>query len=88
MICYELWGNSVTLYNKKNSTMKIWQCNNNNENLIMKIQQWKWQQSKFDNDNSTMKIWQWKCNNENANNEIKLAKILNFKGQEVNLQIS
>ena len=71
MICYELWGNSVTLYNEKNSTMKIWQCNNNNENLIMKIQQWKWQQSKFDNENSTMKmatmkmatmkIWQWKC---------------------------
>ena len=50
----------------------------------MKIQQWKWQQSKFDNENSTIKIWQWKFwqwkfDNENANNEINLAKNSKFQ---------
>ena len=83
MICHQLWGNSVTLYNEKKfnnenltmkmATMKIWQWkfnneNGNNENLTMKI--------------LTMKIWQWKCNNENANNEKSAMKWATMKIQQ------
>ena len=52
--------------NEKIQQWKFDNENGNNENLTMKIQQWKWQQWKFDNENSynenlTMKMQQWKC---------------------------